>query len=310
MDNGKEKGAKRLHSDLTPPKAGEMDMGTGVMAAMKNMLHEVLQGYGLDTIKKDIVDLKHSVENASVIGEEAKAIASENKTELVKLRIELEQTKQQLKLERDARLRNECQSRRSNLRFYGFPEVDKETDSMCEATILECINKDLRQNIDDMKIERSHRLGPKGRYPRPIIVKFSFYKDRELVWGAKKNLKGTNYFMKEDFPPEIEKKRNILLPVFLAAKRDKTLGNVSLVMDKLYINKNLYTSDTIHRLPLHLRPENLATRQNDTGGVNHHSPTIMMHHSWNMVNVTTVQNSISWNIRMIHLQINRQQRPL
>ncbi len=48
--------------------ADEMNMPA--MAAMKAVLHEVLQEYGLDTSKNGIHDLKNSVENASAIGDE------------------------------------------------------------------------------------------------------------------------------------------------------------------------------------------------------------------------------------------------
>ncbi len=55
----------------------------------------------------------------------------------------------------------------------------------------------------------------------------------------------------------------MLLPVFLTAKKDKTLGKVNLVVDKLYINNALYTADTVHRLRVKFKPENLATQSND-----------------------------------------------
>jgi ribA/ribD-fused uncharacterized protein len=268
MDVNEEKGAKRLHSQLTPTKAGEMDMDKGVMAAMEasmeSLLEKVLQRYGLDTIKQDIVDLQKSVEHALNTGEEAKLIAHENKSDIAKLKTELEETKQQLTYEHEARLKQECQSRRSNLKFHGVPEEVNETDAVVEQTILTIINQTLRLNVEDMRMERCHRMGRKGSQTRPIIVKFSFFKDRELVWMQKKNLKGTSIFLKEDFPPEMEKRRSILLPVFLAAKKDKNLGKVNLVMDKLYINNVLYTADTVHRLPVNLKPENLATHSNNS----------------------------------------------
>ncbi len=53
------------------------------------------------------------------------------------------------------------------------------------------------------------------------------------------------------------------MPVFLTANKDKTLGNVNLVVDKLYIKNALYTADTVHRLPVNLKPESLATQSND-----------------------------------------------
>ncbi len=114
----------------TPENAGEIadEMNMPAMAVMKAMLHEVLQEYGLDTIKNDMQDLKNSVENASAIGKEAKSIAISNKSDIDTLKSELEQVKRELRNEHEARLRNECQARRSNLLFCGVPEQEKETD--------------------------------------------------------------------------------------------------------------------------------------------------------------------------------------
>ncbi len=51
------------------------------MTAMKTALNELLQKYGLDTIKHDLHYLLNNVENASAIGEEAKSFdISKNRT--------------------------------------------------------------------------------------------------------------------------------------------------------------------------------------------------------------------------------------
>ncbi len=164
-------------------------MDKSVMAAMESniesLLEKVLLCYALDTIKQDIADLQKTVEYASATGEEAKVIACENKSDIAKLKTELEETKQQLIYEHEARLRQECQYITSNLKFYGIPEEVNDNDAKAEQSILTIIMEKLRLNVDDMKIERCHRMGWKGSQTRPIIVKFSFYKDRELVWMQK-----------------------------------------------------------------------------------------------------------------------------
>ncbi len=78
-----------------------------------------------------------------------------------------------------------------------------------------------------------------------------------------KYLKGPKSFLRKDFPLEIEKKCSILLPVFLAAKKDKTLGKVNLMGNMLYINIALYTASTVHRLLVNLKPENMDIQSND-----------------------------------------------
>ncbi len=72
------------------------------------------------------------------------------------------------------------------------------------------------------------------------------------------------YFSKRTLISDIEKKRSTLMSAFLAALKEKNLGKVNLVIDKLYIGANMYTFETLNRLPPYLRPENLATKSNDT----------------------------------------------
>ena len=55
----------------------------------------------------------------------------------------------------------------------------------------------------DYVIERVHRLGPKKPgnedKPRPIICRFSSYKDKEHVLKHSFKLKGTRFGISEDF---------------------------------------------------------------------------------------------------------------
>ena len=69
--------------------------------------------------------------------------------------------------------------------------------------------------------------------------------------------------MSEDFPTEIRNRRQVLYPVYLKAMK---MGNmqVSLVADRLFINKQMFTIDTLHRLPKELQLQNTSLRiEND-----------------------------------------------
>ncbi len=77
----------------------------------------------------------------------------------------------------------------------------------------------------------------------------------------KKSLPGSQIFIKEDVPPEVESRVNKLLPIFLETKKDKDL-NAKMVVDKLYINNQVYTVDTIKNLPEVLQPEHSANKTN------------------------------------------------
>ena len=99
----------------------------------------------------------------------------------------------------------EDRSRRNNVVFFNIPESNNtSTKEDCEDKIINLlISRKFFPPEYDMNIERAHRLGPRkndsdGR-PRPIIVRFCFYKDKEAVIRNGRNLMGSNVRMSEDF---------------------------------------------------------------------------------------------------------------
>ena len=99
----------------------------------------------------------------------------------------------------------ESYSRRTNLIFEGLPENRNED-----------LNRSLRQILSDLSLDlvmliaACHRLGPynhKSMKPRAIIVKFMKFTDRNAVCGKRTLLKGTKTWIKEDYPHDIEKRR-------------------------------------------------------------------------------------------------------
>lgn len=279
--NGKPCQKKRIISQLTPDSENSLNVSTDFVINMaegsdldllsdniktKAMLREVLQEMGLDTIQSQLVDIQKGISYAQNIGEQALKLAQKNKAEIDTLKQECLDLRQQVSAEHEARLKLETHSRRSNLKFYGINEREKETDEQCEWALRDMVNTHL--GIDDFSIERCHRLGPRqkqsssGNKGRPIIVKFSFFKERENVWEKKTSLQGKRFMIREDFPPEIEQRVNQMMPIFLAAKKmpEYKQRKPKLVIDKLYLHGQMYTVETIHRLPPHLLPENIATK--------------------------------------------------
>ena len=66
--------------------------------------------------------------------------------------------------------------------------------------VLGVINDKLNMEMSQVSIDRSHRLGKRkgpGQKPRAIIVKFTRYKDRQLVFENKKLLKGSGISVTE-----------------------------------------------------------------------------------------------------------------
>ncbi|CAF4503108.1 unnamed protein product, partial [Didymodactylos carnosus] len=71
--------------------------------------------------------------------------------------------------------------RRTNLRFFGIDEVENENTNEMILHIAECLDIP----VYEIDISRSHRVGkynPQSSTPRPIIVRFTSYRSRELFY--------------------------------------------------------------------------------------------------------------------------------
>lgn len=98
-------------------------------------------------------------------------------------------------------------SRRNCLLLHGVPETPREYNTT--PITVSSINNHMKGkvNINAAHIDRSHRLGrPKisedGKpKPRPIIIKFVSYTQREAIYRAKKHLKGTKLLITESLTP-------------------------------------------------------------------------------------------------------------
>jgi len=211
-------------------------------------------------------ELKHSVELSIEVSKQASEQAQENKGRIEALQRELDRekllnAKLSSKLEATAErlVKLESHSRRDNLLFDGVDECDPNED--CTKT-LRAILKDklLISNADQMPIVRCHRLGMKrsdATRPRTIIAKFHWYGDRMNIWQQKKKLKGTNIYMSEDFPQEIQERCRILAPVM---KKARDMGKTAFMnVDTLIIDSVKYTMSDISKLPTELSPAILAT---------------------------------------------------
>ena len=116
--------AKRPNTEVSP----DSPHGMADIAMVRYMLHEIIQGYGLDSLKVDIVDMKKSAASAA-------KLVDNHDIEIASMKIELTQVRQELKKEHEARLHLEAQSRRSNLKFYNIKEEPNETAALCEKKL-------------------------------------------------------------------------------------------------------------------------------------------------------------------------------
>lgn len=147
-----------------------------------------------------------------------------------------------LNLEREREdLRNDiidmkARSMRDNLLFCNIPEEQSPENTEKVVREFMCSNlKMTKEKVDEIKIERVHRTGPRRfNKPRNIVAKFSYFKDRESVRKEARNLKGSNYFVSEQFPPEIVAQRRELVPLMKRARADGKRAYIN--YNKLYVD--------------------------------------------------------------------------
>ena len=155
--------------------------------------------------------------------------------------------------------------RRENLKFSGISMDKNEDIDSTQRKIREFFSSQLGIiNSDTIEFQRCHRLGGRSDIDtkgRDIIVRFLRYQDRMKVWNNRRKLAGTNYFISKDFPGEIQKRRQRLLPVFKEAKRRQK--KVSLVADKLILEGVRYTVESLDKLPPELQLTGLSMKITD-----------------------------------------------
>ena len=144
-----------------------------------------------------------------------------------------------------------CQSIYSwrwNLLFFKITETEGESCNDLVKGILKSELKIEESRVNNMPLCSVHRLGekrPNANQPRPIIVGFTCWADRDYVWRQCHHLEGSNIRIAEDLPFHIrEIRKNFLVP---ALKKPKQVANVkaSIVGDKLVVNGHRYTFNNI-----------------------------------------------------------------
>ncbi|WAR23354.1 LOW QUALITY PROTEIN: hypothetical protein MAR_037023, partial [Mya arenaria] len=183
----------------------------------------------------------------------AKLDRVENKVDSVD--IELEGARRRIAdLERDKdKLKEDMnyvqsQSNRNNLIFGNIPEETGETPARSEQIMREFIIDKLKLAKEIVCVSRLHRMGQKQSQPdgrgatgngndrkhRSIVGKFCFFGEREQVRSNSRHLRGTDFYVSEQFPPEVAAKRRRL---FKRVKEEKPAGRRAWVSyDTLYID--------------------------------------------------------------------------
>ena len=165
-------------------------------------------------------------------------------------------------------LAQEVYSRRDNLQFHG---IDERRNENCKRIITEILDK-IGFTVDSRTLVRAHRLGPyRADRVRPILIKFHHPIDREAVWNLRHDIADQSHCrIAEDFPPAIAARRRKLFPICDAAYKyqdpnDKEFKHKArVIVDKLILDGEAYTVDTLDQLPDHLQPAKVYTPSNET----------------------------------------------
>ena len=227
--------------------------------------HLVDMNSQLKVIRGDITKVQQSVDecnaNTALALEKIKKLEARVEyleNNLATLKSENVTLSSHMKLQQEKCLKLEAQSRRENLVLDGIAES---TPDDCLSKVKHIFTNIMKvQNVNEIKIERCHRLGPRlpnMTRPRPVIFKFNWFEDRQRVWASRQKLKGTNYWISEDFPQEIRDRRRVLQPIAKKARDDGMTASLSI--DRLLINHKSYTTDNLHTLPANLKPSKVAT---------------------------------------------------
>ncbi len=107
------------------------------------------------------------------------------------------------------------------------------------------------QVLNKMRIERGHRKGPYIQgMNRAITVKLHFFPDKQYILSCASRLKGSKYFINEDYATQTEKKRCTLYPIVKAARQlPQYKDKVRLHIDKLRVDGRTYTVENMLDLP-------------------------------------------------------------
>ena len=153
----------------------------------------------------------------------------------------------------------EDRSRRENLVFFNFPEAPEETADNCEHYIKDLISSlSILPEDEELYIDRAHRLGKKtpecASKPRPIIAKFSYFKQKNEIIKNGYKFKNTAINVSEDYSRETLKEHKLLREhgknaVHVFSDPIKSLLSYKVVYKRLLLtyssNKNKHDSKKI-----------------------------------------------------------------
>lgn len=99
--------------------------------------------------------------------------------------------------------------RRNNLIFFGVEEEERGYNDLAKI-ILSIINNDMKIECNKFQLESVRRLGKRREKARPVVVTLTNTHTKIALLKNKNSLENTGIYIKQDFPPQVLKKRKEL----------------------------------------------------------------------------------------------------
>ena len=195
-------------------EAQERTLRSAMDIVVKQMQERIqlVEGTVTDLIKS----LEFSQAELKDLKDEAKKLrtsSNEQQTIIERLQSKVQALEQRVNYQEDY-------NRRNNLRITGLQEQPRgETWEQTAANVSKLLQDKLQ--LPSVNLERAHRVGHGASpHPRPVIVRFEKFSEREATMRNAKKLKGTGIFVNEDLcPASMEIKKN-QLPLMKQARND------------------------------------------------------------------------------------------
>ena len=163
--------------------------------------------------------------------------------------------------------RLEVLARKENLLFDGFIEDDSEDCLEKVNKVIEKIGLDT-EDITIVSCYRKGELDNNSKYGRPIFVKFGSIEHRNQVFEKRFQLKGQKVsectiFIQDDLPPEMERNKKLLRPIFTDAKKSESLKmRIKFRHDRLVIDGKEYGANDMMDIPAPFNLKKNCEREN------------------------------------------------
>lgn len=265
-------GASAFVSDMETPKA-KLNFDEKVMDDAPNWAKELISS--VRSLQVEIKRIGDIAENTQKAVKDASASNANLKKDVTSLtsKVKTLENECDLLLSENTELREkllllEFHQRRNNLVFDGIEECGvTESGRDCFDKIMSCISGIPNLNVDSIRIDRCHRLGPAvPNKCRSIIAKFNWFGDLVDVMNGRSYLPD-GIFVSEDYPDEWLDRRQLLRPILKQAKSiPRFQGKCRLVRDKLIIDNRQYTVapvNNLHDLPSEIIPSDSCEKRNE-----------------------------------------------